>query len=233
MIGPLSRSGPVLRAFTRSAALRRSVGLVGVVVALLAFTFTFSMAFTKSADQRVAWDLGKAEASARGWRSVDIGHGPTAAEARALSTRRAYGWLGLEGLFDDSAGDPVAYQEGPWADRPFPQRDTLVEGRWPTRPGEVAAATGLGVGPGDRFVLDNKDSICRQWHSPQPHPHLPRRCASDHTPFVRHARRFEERRFLAIGTSLALAQAAHGAHFDHGVCAVKAVAVDNFACVRS
>ena len=156
MIGPLSRSGPVLRAFTRSAALRRSVGLVGVVVALLAFTFTFSMAFTKSADQRVAWDLGKAEASARGWRSVDIGHGPTAAEARALSTRRAYGWLGLEGLFDDSAGDPVAYQEGPWADRPFPQRDTLVEGRWPTRPGEVAAATGLGVGPGDRFVLDNK-----------------------------------------------------------------------------
>ena len=78
MIGPLSRSGPVLRAFTRSAALRRSVGLVGVVVALLAFTFTFSMAFTKSADQRVAWDLGKAEASARGWRSVDIGHGPTA-----------------------------------------------------------------------------------------------------------------------------------------------------------
>ena len=36
MTGRLSRSGPVLRAFGRSAALRRSIGLVGVVVALLA-----------------------------------------------------------------------------------------------------------------------------------------------------------------------------------------------------
>lgn len=156
MIGPLSRSGPVLRAFTRSAALRRSVGLVGVVVALLAFTFTASMAFVRSADQRIAWDLGEAEASTQSWRVVPIGHGPTTTENRALTVRRATGWIGLQGMFNDSSGRMVSYQEGPWADHPFPQRDTLVEGRWPTRPGEVAVTAALGVSPGGRFELDNK-----------------------------------------------------------------------------
>lgn len=156
MTGRLSRSGPVLRAFGRSAALRRSIGLVGVVVALLAFTWTASTAFVRSVDQRVGWSLGEADASVEGWRPVDIGHGPTTRERAALTHRHANGWIGLQGLFEDTAGNAVWYREGPWVDRPFPSRDTLIEGRWPTRAGEVAVSDATGASPGQRFVLDNE-----------------------------------------------------------------------------
>ncbi|MGV8965968.1 MAG: hypothetical protein ACOH2F_06780 [Cellulomonas sp.] len=130
------------RKFLRTRSVRRSAGVVGGLVAALMATYVVLHGFALSAEQKVERNLGRFDASVSlvGIPVRDDDTMVTEARDAALSAG-ASDVVALLETYDmrPSIADApfVAYREGPWQDGLFPDRYALVDGRWPTAPGEV------------------------------------------------------------------------------------------------
>ncbi|WP_345526369.1 FtsX-like permease family protein [Nocardioides endophyticus] len=120
--------------------------MVTVVVASLVTLFILQSSFTLNGKQVAERDLGRFSYSV----SLPLNGSPqsrTATIGRAVQAATEAGAEGVEAeltSFDLSPSLPgtprSTYQERDWTAAPYPERFVLVDGRWPSRPGEVAVS---------------------------------------------------------------------------------------------
>lgn len=140
----------VARRFMRSRSLARSTALMSVTAALLIGLFIAVSAFTLSGRQVTERDLGRfssmADLAGVGTAHVGDAHVATAVTRAAQSAGARDVMVSLTS-FDVAPvmTDPplTVYMETDWSSGPFPDRYSLVRGRWPSRPGEVVLTTRL------------------------------------------------------------------------------------------
>ncbi|WP_157073297.1 hypothetical protein [Kribbia dieselivorans] len=117
-----------------------------MTTALLTVLLIVASSTSLTPSQRIERDLGVADRMTSWGTSVAPGTDAITPLATSLGRAGGRGWIGLQATLTHPDGSWSFYQEGPWSQLPFAGRYVLVEGRWPTRPGEVAvtAASGLG-----------------------------------------------------------------------------------------
>lgn len=132
------------RRFMRTRPLRRAATIVLATTAGLVLMYVVLSAFSLSGTQILDRDFGRFSARAElGDFSMPPGASqPGLAATAAVRRAGAQDVLALLESYDvrPVAPDPplTVFRETDWASRPFPDRYSLLHGRWPAAPGEVA-----------------------------------------------------------------------------------------------
>lgn len=147
------------RKFFRSGSLARSTVIVFATAALTVGIYITLSAFSLSGEQIADRDLGRYSTSA-GLAVADVQVGQAgltdavvAAAERSGAQDAAVYLQSFSDVRPAGAEGFIVYLEGDWASEPFPRRYSLVDGRWPTEPGEVVISEPL------REQLGSSDSL--------------------------------------------------------------------------
>jgi hypothetical protein len=139
------------RRYVRGRALARSTLVMVVSAAFLIGMFVTLRSLTLSGAQTAEQQLGRFGAVVDLGGVQELKPGDGEAVRRLVATARSAGAGALTVEVDTpdiqlTGIDPphVYYSEAPWRARPFPDRFSLISGRWPSRPDEVAV-TNAGV----------------------------------------------------------------------------------------
>lgn len=159
------------RRFMRGRRLLYSSLVVGVATAFLAASYMTLRALSPTAAQRVEQQLGRYSSSVDLGGllpGVEPGRQPPLGRLRAAAERVGLSGIAVELHSPDvvqlaaPSAPRVAYAERDWRAEPLPRRYALIQGRWPSRPGEVTVTNPreLGVGAlGELKLFSGRDSF--------------------------------------------------------------------------
>ena len=139
------------RRFMRTRPMRRSAAIGFVTAAALMVVFVSLQGFSQSSEQVVQRDLGRFDARAGLGEGFGLGPGEAGATRAATTAADRAGASDAMVLLESfdvapAIGDPppvTTFQEADWASRPFPDRYSLIDGRWPDKPGEAILTPSL------------------------------------------------------------------------------------------
>lgn len=151
------------RRFMRSQWLIGSTWLVGAVGTVVVASFVLFTSLTLSDDQLAERDMGRFSFASNLTNLVELtpGNAELTAEleaaALAAGTESPMVMLASPDVEPARADPPLTwFFEADWAGNPFPRRYTLLEGRWPERPGEVVltrTSDGTLATPGEELAV--------------------------------------------------------------------------------
>lgn len=153
---------PLARAFVRVGAVRWSAAIVGGVLSAIVALTMIAQGFQQSSDQLAAAANGRFD-YALAWPGEEElgepGNAPAGKDiARAMVAAGAdealVGFVAYQIPLDEKPGTWTNLIELDWPADPFPSRFTVLEGRLPEQPGEVAVSSVLRESiPGDNLSL--------------------------------------------------------------------------------